>query len=57
VDGVKRLIDGWKRGRFGVGIEVFLTVKVYTVEIASTLVFIVFIAVETFQAVKHLIGW
>jgi len=37
-------------------INVFTWVKLYTVEIASTVVFVVFITVEAIRAIKHLIG-
>lgn len=37
------------------GVQIFQMIKLYAVEIGSTLVFVVFIAVETIRAIRHLI--
>jgi len=36
--------------------NIFTTVKVYTVEIAATLIFVVFMCVETVGMIRHLLG-
>jgi hypothetical protein len=40
----------------GTMIDVFTSIKLYAVEIAGTAIFVVFIAVETIKAIKHLIA-
>ena len=37
-------------------IDVFTTVKLYAVEVAGTVVFVVFIVVEAIKAIKHLVA-
>ena len=40
----------------GANSDVFTKVKVYAVEIASTMVFVVFIVVESIKAILQLVG-
>ena len=38
-----------------VNVQMFLTVKTYAVEISSTAVFVVFVIVEAFRMIDHVI--